>query len=272
MTVSGASARAGERSWAALGAFTREPGRSVAARIEGDRGHWRGGIEADVARPAASLLKLPLAVAAERARAEGRLDGRARLLAGDLLRGGDQPSVLGLLRPDHELTVDEVLALTVGASDGPCARWLLGQVGVGAVRAAVRAAGCERTLVDAGPPGDPLVGVTTADDALLLLAAALDPVACPVASAALRRSIRNSRIPLGASSDDVVVAHKTGTLHGVAHDVAVVTCRTGTAQLAFLADAQHDTLVTGYEMGICTRDLLQAWGLSVVGTTSAVEG
>jgi len=38
--------------------------------------------------------------------------------------------------------------------------------------------------------------------------------------------------------------------------------------LAFLTEHQHDTLVTGYEMGICTRGLLQAWGLAVRRTRS----
>lgn len=35
-------------------------------------------------------------------------------------------------------------------------------------------------------------------------------------------------------------------------------------------DDQHDTLVTGYEMGICTRSLLEHFGLQVTRTVSAV--
>ena len=55
---------------------------------------------------------------------------------------------------------------------------------------------------------------------------------------------------------------------GVANDVAVINCAGGTVWIAFLAEAQHDTLVTGYEMGICTRELLDAWGLGARGTRS----
>ena len=50
---------------------------------------------------------------------------------------------------------------------------------------------------------------------------------------------------------------------GVAHDAAVLDCDRGQVIVAFLSDAQHDTLVTGYEMGLCTRGVLQTWGLSV---------
>ena len=64
------------------------------------------------------------------------------------------------------------------------------------------------------------------------------------------------------------IAHKTGTLRGVAHDVAHLTCDRGDAWLAFLSYDQHDTLVTGYEMGVATRSLLEYAGLQVTSTRS----
>jgi hypothetical protein len=52
----------------------------------------------------------------------------------------------------------------------------------------------------------------------------------------------------------------------------VLECVGGTAQIAFLTESQHDTLVTGYAMGLCTRQVLDAWGLSVRTTVSVVGG
>jgi hypothetical protein len=109
----------------------------------------------------------------------------------------------------------------------------------------------------------PLTGTTTADDAVRLVRRLRDPGRYPMCLQALRNTLHASRIPLGADEADVVVAHKTGSLAGVAHDVAVLDCAGGTVLIAFLTDQQHDTLVAGYEMGICTRGVLQTWGLSV---------
>ncbi|WP_367116324.1 serine hydrolase [uncultured Lamprocystis sp.] len=105
-----------------------------------------------------------------------------------------------------------------------------------------------------------------------MLRAAADSARYPCTANALRRSIRNSRIPLGANDLDVQILHKTGSLTGVAHDVALLECVEGRVWAAFLTEQQHDTLITGYAMGICTRHVLQAWGLAVQRTSSAVEG
>ena len=87
---------------------------------------------------------------------------------------------------------------------------------------------------------------------------------------ALKASTLNSRIPLGVRRSDIDVAHKTGTLRSVAHDVALLDVPGGQVWLAFLSDAQHDTLVTGYEMGLCTQQVLGAFDLQVTSSRSAV--
>lgn len=113
-----------------------------------------------------------------------------------------------------------------------------------------------------------LAGFTTARDALRLLEASADAPAWPLTANALRNNVRDSRIPLGATDLDIAIAHKTGSLPGIAHDVAVVECAGGRLAIAFLTEAQHDTLVAGYEMGVCTRAVLEAWGLGARATRS----
>lgn len=249
-----------------LDAFAREPGRSVHAIVQSPRDTWTGGVHDDEARPAASLLKLPLAMAVE-----PLLPNLPPARVTDLLAAGERDSVLCSLDPDRTLSPAEILRLMLSASDNACARWALEMTGIGAVVAACARAGAVQTVVTQDDH-HALGGSTTAQEAIRLLRTAADPSIFPVAAFALRHSVRNSRIPLGATSEDVAIAHKTGTLAGVASDVAVIDCAGGSLAIAFLTERQHDTLVTGYEMGICTRSLLEAFDLRARATVSAMAG
>ena len=252
--------------------FAREEGRSVAIRVDLGEVTWAGGVRADQTRPAASLLKVPLAMAAEDALAADPAGWLAKVEVsiGDLLSDWREPTVLRALDPDRSLRVGELIRLAVSSSDGPSAAWLLQSVGIDAVRSTIAGIGCLDTEagVKDGAPGGALVGLTTADDALKMMEAALDRGAYPIMSAALAASTLNSRIPLGVAQSDVEIAHKTGSLFGVAHDVARLRVTSGEVWLAFLTDTQHDTLVTGYEMGLCTQELLAAFGVKVSATSS----
>jgi len=255
----------GKESARLLRDYAREPGRSVLARVVTPHSAWEGGVAADEPRPAASLLKVPLAIAAEHAFGSGVLDPRATVTVRRLLADDVGPGPLHVLGPDLLLTAADVLGLSLALSDRSCTTWLVEAVGVAAVRDVVADLGCDATVisVDREDPGGPLVGRTTARDALRLVAASTDAARHPLTAHALRNTVRDSRIPLGAAGLDVRIAHKSGSLAGVAHDVAVLDCPGGTLSLAFLTEEQHDTLVSGYEMGICTRGLLEAWGLAV---------
>lgn len=245
--------------------FAREPGRSVLARVVTPGRMWEDGVAVDDPHPAASLLKVPLAMSAELAFQSGRLDPCAVVPLSRLVTYARGPSVLRVLGPGLPLTAADVLGLCLAVSDRACAAWLLEEVGLAAVRTLIADLSCTATTAtrDHEHPGGPLVGRTTARDALCLLAAALDDGRFPRTARALQNTVRDSRIPLGATGRDVRIAHKTGGLAGVAHDVAVLDCPGGVVSLAFLTEGQHDTLVSGYEMGICTRGLLRAWGLTV---------
>lgn len=244
-----------------LQSFARDTGRSVYVAIETPDWAWTGGVAADELRPMASLLKLAIAMAVE-----PLLDELAPQRAGDLVRPGDV-SVLHSLTPGHELSPRELHALMLSASDAPSARWATTVAGLEAVRETARASGIEPAEV---VPDDAfgVLGRGTARNAVDLMRAAADPVRFPACAQALRDSIVNSRIPLGVTGEDVDIAHKTGTLLGVANDVAHLACSRGEVWAAFLSEAQHDTVVTGYDMGVCTRELLECAGLQVTRTSS----
>ena len=88
-----------------LGDYAREPGRSVLVRVEMPGTAWESGVAADDPRPAASLLKMPLAMAVERAFAGGDLDPRATVTVRRLLVGDADPGPLHVLGPDLPLTI-----------------------------------------------------------------------------------------------------------------------------------------------------------------------
>ena len=243
---------AAEAARAALDAYAA-PGRSALVRIRTAGVEWEGGVDPDRPYPAASLLKLGIAIAVEGGIGDGRIDPDTVIAVQELSARPDEHSVLDLLDPSTILRLSDALALMIGASDNTCARWLSAVVG------------------NVDDPDAARTSLTTCREALDLLRTAADNQQYPITAHALRRSIRNSRIPLGATDTDVSIAHKTGSLAGLAHDVAIIECDSGVAEFAFLTDQQHDTLVTGYAMGICTREVLTAWGLAARSTVS-VDG
>jgi beta-lactamase class A len=248
------------------------PGRSALIRIRTHDAAWEYGVDPDRQHRAASLLKLGIAIAAEDEIRAGAIDPVADITVRELGARPDDHSVLDLLNPDTILHVSNVVSLMVGASDNACTRWLFTLVGIDKVEAAIASVGCAATTIQRATDGGvPITGMTTCRDALELLQVASDRDRCPITSHALKHSIRNSRIPLGATAADISIAHKTGSLFGLAHDVAILECVQGQADIAFLTDGQHDTLVAGYAMGICTREVLTAWGLTTTFTVS-VDG
>lgn len=263
------SDRAHELSLQALGEFARDPGRSVAVVVRSPAGEWRGGARDDVPRPAASVLKLGIAMAAERIL---RTDPNAlahRAPAEAILTGDPSPSALRAVHPRVPLGPADVLGLMVSLSDNPCATWLADAVGEDAVRRALARAGIENVgPVEPGRCIGPLSGRCTAVQALDLVALAADASQHPLTAAAMEHVVHAARIPLGVERDDIRMAHKTGSLAGVANDVAVIECHDMQVRVAFLTEDQHDPLVTGYEMGICTRRILRAWGLGARGSRS----
>lgn len=232
-----------------------DEGRSVAVQaLRGTEVLAR--VRADVRRPAASLVKLPL-VSAVRAAAD--LTGRVRR---EELSPTAYSSVLAVLEPGHELTVAELCGLCLATSDNPTSDYLLGLVGMEAVNERAAALGATGTRMEVGF-GDAELGpaaranVTTADDALAIVRRIVAEDA-PAADA-LANSLRNTRIPLRLP-DDARVAHKTGTLAGVVNDAGVVFGTQTDLALAFLCDGQEDVAATSIEIGDCVAQIRSAVG------------
>jgi beta-lactamase class A len=216
-----------EAAAAALQTFADEaPGRSVAARtLAGPP--FTFAANADVPRRAASLAKVPLAIAV----LASDLDLDASVARAELPAPIGH-SVLAAFEVSHRFTWRELVNLLLMTSDN-------------AIEVALR------DRVDA-----PAADTMTANEALdLVVTAAADPVL----GHALRHNLRDLRIPLGAA-DGTPVAHKTGTLMGVANDAGVIEGESMHLAIAFLTDEQPDMVMTSYAIGLATATALYALG------------
>jgi beta-lactamase class A len=242
-----------------------EPLRAVA--LESLRGPIiKVSVNGRLSLPGASLVKLPLATALYNQAAAGILALDERVLNRDLGQTA-YPSVLQVFSDDHRFTLKELCGLMLATSDNPTSQYLLDRVGIHLVNLEAQRLGARSTEVAVGFQ-DELLGdrgranLTTAQDALaMLMALATDP-AYESLITALRNNLRNFRMPLRLP-DTLPVAHKTGSLTGVAVDAGIAYGRNVDLAVAFLSDHQSDTARTSLSIGDCMGQIWDCFGEDV---------
>jgi beta-lactamase class A len=213
---------------------------------------------ADRAFPAASLMKVPLFITLLEQRDATQVVKRSEL------GRTAYPSLLEVFDERHEFTLAELGGLMLATSDNPISAYLTDLVGMEAVTATVARAGAHHTHMRVGFTDDELGptarnSITTANDmALILQYAAAEPRLQPVIKA-LRNSMRNFRLPLRLP-DDLHIAHKTGSLRGLAHDAGILYGRDHDLIAVFLTENQPDTATVGIEIGDCIADVWRVLG------------
>jgi beta-lactamase class A len=245
-------------------------GRSVKLQVEVPEGTFAFDHKADTLRPAASITKIVICIAVEKLIANKKINGSDMVTVGSLIRDDFGPSVLKVLHPNHKFSINELIGLCMSSSD-PYASFFLGSLlTINLIQETLNEINCLHTSIVLGDGiRSPITsGNTTANEALSILKAGENEYTAPMTARGLRSSILNSRIPIGIQDTGTLISHKTGTLLGVAHDVATITCSTGTVRIAFLSENQSDTLQTGYEMGICVNKILKIFNLSVKNSKS----
>lgn len=216
--------------------------------------------------PAASLVKLPLAVAIYEQAAAGKLslDERVRHAA---LGSTVYPSILKVFSEDHSFTLKELCGLMLATSDNPTSQYLLGRVGAHCVNAEARRLGARSTRIVVGFL-DEFLGVkgrantTTADDVLSMLKMIAASPSSQDLRVALQNNMRNFRMPLRLP-DTLPVAHKTGSLKGVAVDAGICYGRNVDLAVSFLSDHQSDTARTSVSIGDCMGRIWRSLGEDV---------
>ena len=212
----------------------------------------RGG----VARPAASVMKVPLLMTVYRDAAAGRID-LDRSVAVESFSKTRYVSILAGFDAGRKLSLREVSRLAVITSDNPLAVHLQSLVDFAGVNRLLEEIGCGPPCrMAAGFSEDELgprnrVNVLTTDACIRIWTALKDDPIYRDLMVALKNNLRNQRIP-ALLPDEVAVFHKTGSLDGVVNDVGILQDDRVCFALAFLTDGQADPLQTTNEIAACS--------------------
>lgn len=232
-----------------------DPGRSVALRGYrppiGDVA-----VRGSVPRPAASVIKIALAMAVFRQAALGKVDLDARVPV-ETFTATRYVSILAGFDKGHHLTVREICRLALITSDNPLAVFLQGLVGFEAVNDLLAETGCAPPCRMAAGFSEEELGpknranMLTAEAALDLLSALRSQSLYADLALALKNNLRNNRIP-ALLPESVAVIHKTGSLDGVANDVGIVADDAVEFAIAFLTDGQADSVRISSDIAACS--------------------
>ncbi|MHB1731921.1 MAG: serine hydrolase [Ferrimicrobium acidiphilum] len=171
------------------------------------------------------------------------------------------PSVLGAFDQDRELTLGELIALSLATSDNAAADYVLDLIGTVLVNERAQELGMTSTHIATGFRDDEFSrsdeSTTCASDMVRLfehIYAHREINNYGRIWQALINNLRNTRIP-GLLPDDLPVAHKTGSLEGIAHDVGVLLIPDMPVLLAVLTANEPVTLETGLEIAHLAREV-----------------
>lgn len=191
-------------------------------------------ISADEVVTAASTIKVPILAAALDEVDAGRLDLAQPTAIPSRRTGGS--GVLQALPSLHTLTLADLLTLMIIVSDNTATNVIIDLIGMERVNQFCAGAGLKgtvlrRKMMDADAARLGLENTTTAHDQATLLDAIAwsNPLSAPLRAFALQ-ALEQQQFNDGLPSllpDEVIVAHKTGELPGVRHDVGVITGMNG---------------------------------------------
>lgn len=180
--------------------------------------------------PAASTIKVPILAAALREVAAGRIALDQRITVPAQRVGGS--GVLQAIPGVQELTVADLLTLMIIVSDNAATNIVIDLLGMDAVNSFCEELGLtatvlRRVMMDLDARSRGRENTTSALDQANLLAAlgwgdVLDDELRAYALRSLRQQQFNEGLP-ALLPDEAVIAHKTGELAGVRHDVGILT-------------------------------------------------
>ena len=200
-------------------------------------------INADAALPSASVLKAAIACTAADLAAQSKLD-LSRTISKSELDETFYCSILHAFDGSDRLTVKNLIGLMLIVSDNPATTAVLKFTGRDQVSDWLARNGLKDTNFAVGfddaSLGQPLrANLTSASNCLALLQLIDRDPSYAFVKRMLANNLRNERIPKRLP-DDAVIAHKTGTLAGLVHDVAIVDSPVANYYLVVLADGLED--------------------------------
>ncbi|MEM9842342.1 MAG: serine hydrolase [Pseudomonadota bacterium] len=237
--------------------FAAQPG-EISIIVEGISHDGAARVNSLAQVPAASVMKLAIACAA--------VDDPGVDLGQHIdLRDLDETlycSVMKAFDPTATLSLRELIGLMIIVSDNPATTSVLDYVPPQKVNAWLGANGLTCSSFSAGFTDRELSGrirenLTTAQDCLTLLQRIYDPQSPYVDILnMMANNLRNDRIPKRLP-DNAVVMHKTGTLNGLVHDIAIIESPVVSYYLLVLADQLPDTHKFAYDLAVFSEQIYE---------------
>jgi beta-lactamase class A len=225
--------------------------------------------DADVAFPAASVIKVPLVMALYADAADGRIDLGEQIAIGERVDGS---GVLRDLRDLATLSLRDHAALMIGLSDNTATNRVIERLGIERVDARMAEWGIgptalRRRMYDFEAAKRGLENMATARDLVSLLARL-------VAGECRDRATSDAVLALMERCQDdeklrrflapyTKVPSKSGTLEASRNDVAVFAGPAGTVLVAAFTSEVRDTLAAEHLLGVIGRCAATAAGMSV---------
>jgi beta-lactamase class A len=210
------------------------------------------GMRENVRRPAASLIKLPLAMALYDLAATGSIAANIPVKRNDI-RSSRYPSILEVFAPNHKFLLSELCGIMLATSDNPSAQYILDLIGISRVNAFLADRQCNNTRMVVGYRDHELISplarsnYSTAHDMANLLGIAYSEERYAPLLKSLTNGLRKSRIPFRLP-EDLPVANKTGTLDGVVDDAAIIYGNNYDLSVTIFADAEENEPLTEKEI------------------------
>jgi beta-lactamase class A len=223
----------------------------------------------DVPRPAASVMKIPLIMSIYAPGGANRTERRARYKIKEFQKTR-YVSILAAFDPNHELTLAEICKLAIITSDNPLAVFLQSHTSFERVNKLLTSiCGDFGNTMATGFSEEELgpknrANILTANACLRVLNALEQGSRYREVLTALENNLRNNRIP-ARLPETAVVAHKTGSLEGVANDAGIVRDSGVHFRVVFLTDRQPDTEKTSADIAHCSArlfELVSNWTLA----------
>lgn len=221
---------------------------------------------ANIEFPSASLIKLPILVSTMMAVADGVLDLKTKIYVNNQNITKEEMSGSGIilhLSMPIELTLYDLCYLMIVVSDNFATDLIIDMVGVDRINASLKNIGLKSTYINSKlSKYTQLQGknpITPFEIGYLLRMIATDklPFSQEIFNI-LSCQIYNNRLPYflpfeEIENDRLVVAHKTGTIHGIAHDAGIVKFLDRQYVICLLTKNQKKISKTSYEMARFSR-------------------
>jgi beta-lactamase class A len=249
---------------AAIAEFVKGKERSVAIRSLRGSPQISMGAHEDVQRPAASLLKLPLAMTLWDMAKSGDIS-LSKVVRESALPKSRYPSIINIFDADHNFLLREICGLMLSVSDNPCTQYIINLVTIDRVNESLQAWRCDNSLMVTGYSDNELLSplarsnYTTASDLVKVMALAYSQERYSSLLEFLKQGVRKYRLP-HYLPEDLPVANKTGSLSGVANDAAIIYGNSYDLAVAVLTDAEDDDMLTGAHMGNLAKTILEILG------------